>query len=412
MKIFQLINRAFSNRAYASLASRKIIHAFDFFGIDYHLFAGYSFPPKSLCLVLTDKCNLKCSMCDIGQGNAHTEQASQSSLIASIQGGKEQTSTEEWLSIIDDLARFVPKPLILLTGAEPFLYPEIMRIVEKIISRGFSLHITTNGTLLAKHASHLVTLCKTARDVDITVSLDDIGESHDAIRGVKGTFQRAIDGIRQVAKTREIENQAFPLINITCTISNHNYKNLASFTEWFIKENVPIESITFNHLWFKDTTLVRAHNRQYGQTLPASEMNVRDIDIRAIDMERVCAQIRQIIRRCAQTHIRIHQEPDLSRDEGLIYYSDPCRFVFSSRCTAPWRNVTITPKGNVILSPLCFLPAIDTIKKKSFSTIWNGVSFKKIRQQLRGVKAYPACTRCCMLFSSRPKYYKIKSWLR
>ena len=413
MKINQLITRAFSNKSYASLVAHKLIHAFDFFGIDYRLFAGYSFPPKSVCLILTDKCNLKCSMCDIGQANAHNKNAAyQSPLLASIQSGEYQMSTEEWLNILDDLARFVPKPLILLTGAEPFLYPEIMWVIEKIISKGFSLHITTNGTLLAKYASDLVTLCRTARNMDITVSLDDIGESHDNIRGVKGTFQRAIDGIQQIISAREIRHQAFPIINITCTISNLNYKNLVSFTEWFIHENVPVESITFNHLWFKDATLVKNHNKQFGHTAPAQETNVRGIDIREIDMNAVHVQVSQIKKRCAETHMRIHQEPDLSYDEGLVYYTDPSRFVFSKRCTAPWRNVSITPTGSIILSPLCFLPAIDTIKEKTFSAIWNGASFRKIRQQLKAVKAYPACTRCCMLFSSRPKYYKMKSWLR
>jgi MoaA/NifB/PqqE/SkfB family radical SAM enzyme len=413
MKIYQLITKTFSNRAYASVASHKLIHAFDFFGIDYRLLAGYSFPPKSVCLILTDKCNLKCSMCDIGQANAHNKNAAyQSPLLASIQSGKDHLSTEEWLNILDDLARFVPKPLILLTGAEPFLNPDIMRIVEKIISKKFSLHITTNGTLLAQYAAHLVTLCRTARNMDITVSLDDIGEAHDTIRGVKGTFQRAIEGIQQVVSAREIKRQAFPIINITCTISNHNYKNLASFAEWFIEENVPIESINFNHLWFKDVTLVKNHNKQFGQTVPALETNIRGVDIRAIDMKTVYAQISQLKKRCAETHIRIHQEPDLSYAEGLVYYADPCRFVFSNRCTAPWRNVTITPKGNIILSPLCFLPVIDTIKEKPLSAIWNGAAFRRIRRQLKAVKAYPACARCCMLFSSRPKYYKIKSWLR
>lgn len=411
MKINQLAKKIFTNGAYLSLASRKIIHAFDFFGIDYRLLPGYSFPPTSVCLILSDKCNLKCRMCDIGQANVRNDYARESPLIASIRGGKDQMTKEEWLHIIDDLARFVPKPLLLLTGTEPFLYPDILWIIEKIISRKFSLHITTNGTLLTHYASSLVRICKTARNLDITVSLDDIGEAHDTIRGVPGTFERAIEGIEQIVSAREIARQAFPLINITCTVSNHNYKNLISFAEWFVEKKVSIESITFNHLWFKDDTIVKFHNQLFGDTVPAAQTNISDIDIRAIDMEMVFAQLLQIKKKCSRTHIRIHQEPDLSITEGALYYTDPCRFVFSRRCTAPWRNVTITPNGSIILSPLCFLPPIDNIRNKPLSAVWNGASFRKVRQQLRDVKAYPACSRCCMLFNSKFKFHKLKSWL-
>jgi uncharacterized C2H2 Zn-finger protein len=42
---------------------------------------------------------------------------------------------------------------------------------------------------------------------------------------------------------------------------------------------------------------------------------------------------------------------------------------------------------------------------------WNGEPFKKLRMELKDAKAFPACARCCMLFGSKPKYYKIKSWI-
>ena len=157
-------------------------------------------------------------------------------------------SIQEWRALIDDVSRFSPKPLILLTWTEPFMYPGILKIIETVVEKKCSLHITTNGTLLTRHARSLVELCQSSSGVDMTVSLDDIGEAHDRIRGVPGTFDRALEGIKAVASLRKELKTPFPLINITCTISSCNHERLESFADWFIKENISIESITFNHL--------------------------------------------------------------------------------------------------------------------------------------------------------------------
>ena len=405
-------NTVLSNHLLTRAFSRKILHAFNFFDIDYHFFTGYSFPPKSVCLILTDKCNLQCRMCDIGRMNSQRTAPIRSPVVKSIRSGDEDMSSDDWLRVVADLSRFRPKPLILLTGTEPLLYPDIIPLTRAVAAAGLPLHITTNGTLLARHAPHLVDLCATGCLLDITVSLDDIGEYHDAIRGVQGTFQKAVEGIEALVSRREAMNQSLPTVNITCTISSYNHDHLESFVEWFVRKRFPLQSITFNHLWFRDAAIAESHNRQYGKKLPAEEENMDGIDILSIDMVRVARQLQNIKKKCAGTALRIYQHPDLSFDDAQRYYKYPTRFVFYDTCKAPWRNVSVTPKGNIILSPLCFLPALGNVKKDSFAAIWNGVQFKKLRTDLKKVKAYPACTRCCLLFDSKTKYYKIASMIR
>lgn len=411
MKIYPLIKTVLTHPYYVASYYRKLIHAFDFFNIDYHLFGGYSFPPKSICFILTEKCNLQCKMCDIGRRNVPASNEIYSPLVQSIRSGNEDMSTGEWLTLIEDLSGFYPHPLVLLTGTEPFLYPDIEKIIEAITANKLSLHITTNGTLLSDYAFRLVEMCQAPYNIEITVSLDDIGEYHDDIRGIGGTFQRAIKGIKKIVQARETKRQTFPSINITCTISNYNYTHLESFVRWFAEERIPIESITFNHLWFKDAHIVEMHHQQCGEEFSVQQENMQYIDITAIDMAIVYQQIQNIKKIYAHAPFRIHQQPDLSAKEAALYYSDPCRFVFYNKCTAPWRNVAITPKGNIILSPLCFFPAIGNVKQETFSMQWNGNRFKNIRARLKKAKAFPACSRCCMLFGSKPKYHTMKSWL-
>ena len=388
---------------------RKFVRSLDFFNIDYRFFYGYSFPPQSVCLILSEKCNLRCRMCDIGYKNAHSGEAG-SQLVQSITSGPDKMNLQDWFRLIDDLARFTPKPLVLLTGTEPFLYLHIREVIEHIAAAGLRLHITTNGTLLEAHAPWLASAFQTSSALDITVSLDGLEDVHDAIRGVPGTFVHAIRGIEAFAKfSKELCGQPAP-VNITCTVSDCNCRGLEVFVDWIVEQELPVASITFNHLWFKDAGIVRRHNEQCGKMFPVAEENIRGFDIRDIDMLAAFEQI-QSVRRRHRGKLRIHQMPELSRKEASAYYSDPCRFVFYDRCTALWRNVAVTPKGKVIVSPLCFLPPLGNAKDEPFSKLWNGSHARSLRHKLKQTKAFPACARCCMLFGSKPKYYKLKDWL-
>jgi Fe-coproporphyrin III synthase len=388
---------------------RKLVRSFDFFNIDYRFFYGYSFPPQSVCLILSEKCNLRCRMCDIGYKNAHSGEAG-SQLVQSITSGPDKMALQDWFRVIDDLARFTPKPLVLLTGTEPFLYSHIREVIEHIAAAGLRLHITTNGTLLEAHAPWLASAFQTSSALDITVSLDGLEDVHDAIRGVPGTFTHAIRGIEAFAKcSKDMCGQPVP-VNITCTVSDCNCRTLEVFADWIVEQELPVASITFNHLWFKDAGIVGRHNEQCGKTFPVAEENIRGFDIKDIDMQAAFEQIQEVRRR-HRGKLRIHQMPELSREEAAAYYSETCRFVFYDKCTALWRNVAVTPHGRLILSPLCFFGPLGDLKKESFRTLWNGPRLKTLRRLLHREKAFPACSRCCMLFGSRPRYYKLKDWI-
>ncbi len=386
---------------------RSLARSFHYGNIDYHMLRGFSFPPLSVCFILTEKCNLKCKMCDIGRRNAGGC-AEGSHLVSSLHEGTEWMGLDNWVSVSRELAGFRPRPLILLTGTEPLLYDELLPLFAEITACGLPAHITTNGTLLPRIGPGLVSRCRKSADVSITVSIDDIGEAHDEIRGVPGTFSRAVDGIRTTAAAREERGLAFPSIHVTCTLSQYNYTNIDSFVQWFVDQNVPIDSITFNHLWFKNSEIVDAHNSHAPAQYRIRSENIDGIAIREIDAPLIVERIHALRKKYA---LPIHQMPELTLQEAKLYYSSPCTPVFYDRCTAPWRNVSITPHGNVILSPLCFFAPAGNVLTESFKALWNGKSLRHLRRHLKKAHMYPGCSRCCMLFGSKPSYYKAKQRL-
>ncbi len=411
--MFDLVRNTLTRPGYARLYLHKMVHAFEYAGLDYRFLNGYSLPPKSVCLVLTDRCNLKCSMCDIGRRNAQGAGADGSPLVRSVAGSASSGMTfHDWTALLNDLAAFRPRPLVLLTGTEPLLYQDLCGLLEHAVRRRLAVHITTNGTLLAGRAEEIARLCRAWPLIDITVSIDALGCIHDEIRGVPGTFDKAVEGIRRLDEARRSAGTPMPSIQVTCTVTDRNYEGLEDYAAWFVESGMPVDSITFNHLWFRDDAITERHNRRFGAELPADPENISGVDIAKIDMDAVQRQIRSIRRTCAGTRLRIFQQPELSPDESRLYYSEPCRFVYYRRCTAAWRNVTVTPAADVILSPLCFLPPVANLQEQSFSACWNSRAFTSLRRRIKKEGAYPACSRCCMLFGSKPGIDKLRNWLR
>ncbi|MEJ2070021.1 MAG: SynChlorMet cassette radical SAM/SPASM protein ScmF, partial [Syntrophobacterales bacterium] len=80
-----------------------------------------------------------------------------------------------------------------LTGGEPFLHPQISRLLEIIKAADLRLVVETNGVLLTPELAKAVAAC---RNPYISVSLDGAeAETHEWVRGVPGCFEAALKGI-------------------------------------------------------------------------------------------------------------------------------------------------------------------------------------------------------------------------
>jgi MoaA/NifB/PqqE/SkfB family radical SAM enzyme len=347
-------------------------------------------------------------MCDIGQRNERQEVAAFSPLTDAITRGDDEMTLADWKRLLDEIAGMNGRPLVLLTGTEPLLYPRMLELLEHGLSRGINFHITTNGTLLQRCADQLVALCTRPDALRITISLDGIGDVHDAIRGVKGTFDRAIEGLHALDARKRQDKQSWPEVTINYTISNHNHTHIGDFIDWFHHHDFQVNGINFSHLWFKDASIVEMHNKRFADEFPVKEENTGAVDLAAIDMMRVHEQL--AVGRNGGLHLPFYiaESPPLTELEAGIYYQRPTQIVSYDKCLAPWRNVAVNPHGDVIISPLCFAGSLGNVKKSSFPRVWNGDSFRRFRRKLQKVGIYPACSRCCMLFDSKPKYYKIR----
>src|SRR5688572_23025267 len=138
------------------------------------LYDNHGRPLNYVRLAVTDRCNLRCFYCMPEEGIRYLPK-------------KELLSFEEIERIVTLMAEMgISK--IRLTGGEPFVRNDIMKLIRKIKSiPGIeTIHLTTNGVLTAKHVHELKGLI-----ASVNLSLDTL----DKERFKKITFRDEFDAV-------------------------------------------------------------------------------------------------------------------------------------------------------------------------------------------------------------------------
>lgn len=129
-----------------------------------------------------------------------------------------ELTTEECFRVMDNLATFDQKPILVLSGGDPFMRPDIFELVEYGASVGLTMSVSPSATAL-------VTRDRLQRLVDlgvsrISLSLDGANATrHDSFRGVEGSFMRTVEAM----STARNVGLAF---QINTTVSKHSVRDL------------------------------------------------------------------------------------------------------------------------------------------------------------------------------------------
>jgi len=155
------------------------------------------FAPRLIAWELTRSCPLSCKHCRAAAHHGPYEG---------------ELTPSEIRKVVDSIAaRF--KPIMILTGGEPMLRPDLLDIIRYVSRAGMRPVMATCGSLLTEEKAVAI---KEAGIERISVSLDGPDEaSHDAFRGIPGAFKSAMAGLES-ARQAGLEFQ----INTTVTRSN------------------------------------------------------------------------------------------------------------------------------------------------------------------------------------------------
>ena len=103
-----------------------------------------------------------------------------------------ELSTQEIYAVMDDLKAF-RVPVLILSGGEPLLRPDIYAISRRAKAMGFYVGLSTNGTLIDQ--SNIERIAAIGYDY-VGISLDGIGATHDRFRRKVGAYEASLAALR------------------------------------------------------------------------------------------------------------------------------------------------------------------------------------------------------------------------
>lgn len=336
--------------------------------IGYYFLKTHAMPPETINIYPTYRCNLKCEMC-----------------FEKFARIKNELNINDWLCIIAYIKKFHPR--IHISGGEPFVFKDIIKIIEYIKHNKLFLNITTNGTFLGEYAEALVKY-KVNR---IDISIDGPEEVHDSIRGVKGTFAsilRSLENLHRFRKNR------VPVLKINSIINFNNPETMREVIALAKEYGVSVvqfiypfyltENEVANHKKFLNNTLKRDIN-YWCQT---SHFKPQPGDF---------YDIKKILDELSRKKIIIEVFPKFTFEQFKLYYHSPEDFiqVYKGKCRAMWHTATILPDGCLESCPDYIL---GNLKKDKFFDIWNNQAMAGLRKLIRAKKFFSVCRACCFYY--------------
>jgi MoaA/NifB/PqqE/SkfB family radical SAM enzyme len=167
--------------------------------------------PFSLVISVCYRCNSRCQTCNVWKKQAN------------------ELTIDEWDQVFANIGR---SPYYLtFTGGEPFLRSDLVELIASAYRhcRPAVITLPTNGLLSDVIPAKVEALLEIAPQskLGVNISLDGVGEQHDAIRGVPGNYEKAL-------KTyRALKSIAHPNLTVSLhtVISRFNVNDIGTIYE-------------------------------------------------------------------------------------------------------------------------------------------------------------------------------------
>jgi radical SAM protein with 4Fe4S-binding SPASM domain len=306
----------------------------------------------------THNCNLKCRHCSASAGKKL----------------ENELSTEEALNAIDKLADFGVIS-VAFSGGEPLLRKDIFELTKYATDKGLYVSIDTNGTLITKEKAEQM---KKAGIQYVRISLDSNSkETHDSFRGVPGSFDKTINGIKNVVGDFYVS---------TCTtINKFNYKEYQNIIDLS-------ESLGVRFILFDEFIPIGRGMKNANMDLSAEEREqfLKDLYNKMLKTRTdIIAAFTEITRIGKQVDGCKYITPTYNANfKGLTrrFFSK-----YIGGCSVGRGVILIKPNGDI--NPCSFLPIkIGNIRTDNLKEIWRN---NKVLKDLRNKKNLkPKCGNC------------------
>jgi heme b synthase len=273
----------------------------------------------------------------------------------------EDLTTAEAKQLVDQIVAFC-NPILVLSGGEPLIRPDIFEIAEYAVAKGLRVALATNGTLIDEPMAQRIVDAGIRR---VAVSLDGAtAETHDTFRALPGSFAQALDGIRHL--------RALGMsVQVNTTVARHNIDELPQILDLALSLEADALHIFLLvpvgcGVEIADEQMISPH--QYEEVL--NWFYDRDQE-RLLELKATCApHYLRIVRQRTATQKR-------EQDAGPATSSD--LYAMTKGCLAGTGVCFVSHKGEVFPCGYLPLPA-GNIREQPLQQIWQDAPiFKELR---------------------------------
>jgi MoaA/NifB/PqqE/SkfB family radical SAM enzyme len=323
---------------FGSLAARHVRNGL---AEEVYLHTGQDFTrPVTIYGTVNEVCNYKCGYCECWR-RAEYEQ---------------ELTIDEWQNAILSLKEFLGQFHIQFSGGEPYIKKGFVDLLRFCHEQGVSWGVITNGS--AYLSDNIVKQTVAAQPLNINISIDSKRpEVHDRSRGIDGSLERVVKGIRKIADARAAAGQSFPIV-IKPVVHRLNFRYLTEMVEWVQEIGATVISFQPVDRWTPET---------YGDLWITEQKDMDElarVRDELVAMKRAGAPIlnSELILGAWEKHFREEKAPP----EYM-----PCR--------VGMRNFFIRPNGDV---ELCwFYKRVGNVKTMTAREIWYGEEARGRRKE-------------------------------
>ena len=306
--------------------------------------------PFLVAFNLTRRCNLKCAHCYLDAGTLNN-------------GDRDELSTSEVISLLDEIATLSEETMVVLTGGEPLLRPDIMEIATYASGLDLMVVMGTNGVLLNDKR---VAALQAAGVSAVGVSVDSLdADYHDGFRGAPGSWAKTISGIDSCRR-------AGLMFQVHISVTDDNAHELESMIDFCRSSGAAVLNVFFLVCTGRGETFTNISLDTYESVLHQVAEAARDekeLLVRA---------------RCAPHFKRMALEMNPPLPVTLIHGYE------AGGCLAGTRYCRVTPTGGITACPY-MEESVGSIRDKAFADIWRDAP---MFNQLREPKLEGRCGAC------------------
>lgn len=360
-------------------------------------FSGLKQAPIRIDAELHTRCNLNCIMCD--RRNSVYDKLDEEGR------NKMEMPVNKWVQIAEESGKMGVKAWNISGLCEPLAKPEVlfptMRMIKAYDMFG---ELTTNGTLW--NEKFMKETIEMGWD-SVCISIDSSdAETHDFIRGVRGTFKKATNTLLKFNKLRKKYKTSLPVLTVNVVLNKLNYlklKEIVKMAYTLGADAIFVEPIVVFTKLCNELKMGQKEISEFMRIAEESQEIAKEcgivLDITAISPEIESIKYKELEGEMVPIFSKKKFDEELIKKSGNIKnilieeaksFSDR---IFSIPCYYPWFFLMIRANGSTVHCGE-WRGDEENVRNKNLGEVWFGNYFERIRNQFSEGELPQFCEKC------------------